>query len=80
MVRSSKNEAIDLSKVVDLDEEENEHEIEMIMQGKQELVIDRGEAEDLEDHGHDQKIKRMKESVRNKRKLREQEEMKEKED
>ena len=37
-----------MSKVVDLDDEMNEKEIEDIMQNKQDLVIDLGEKQNLE--------------------------------
>lgn len=80
LVRASKDQAIDLSKVVDLDEEENEQEIEQILQGKQELVIDRGERDNLDDVDQKQKIKSLKDQVRNKRKQRLQEEQQEKEE
>lgn len=66
--------------MVDLDDEMNDQEIDDIMEGKQDLVIDLGEQQNLDSLNHNQKIQAAKDKSKNRRKQREMEEKKQKED
>lgn len=67
-------------KIVDLDEEINEQEIEDIMKGNQNMILDLGDRDNMPSSDSKDRLKNMKNKQQDKRKIRLQEEKKQKEE